>query len=338
MGIGWDQDAGAGVARTGRPDVDLDATALQFTGTSCSTWRSTTTSRRATDRSSTSGTTRPAAARATTSRSSSTWRRCTGRSTRSCSWSAATRPLAVVGRERLLPAGRRRVRTRSWRGSRSPSRCTDTGAVLALLRRTPSGMDAERGRRGRADHGADAGAGEAEPLPVLAQPSSSRPRARRRTRACRRPRSRSCSWTISCLPAGRSVTLAEADVRAQPAVDRHRGGETDLLEAVVEPRARASRALKTCWPKRGQQADSVRKPWAMVSPNGPARRALHVDVDPLVVVGRVGERGDAVLVDGEPVAGAEVASPPAAATSSRVVKVRMASSVLGLLRRHQSAA
>jgi tellurium resistance protein TerZ len=33
MGIGWDKDAGAGVARTGRPDVDLDATALQFTGT-----------------------------------------------------------------------------------------------------------------------------------------------------------------------------------------------------------------------------------------------------------------------------------------------------------------
>jgi stress response protein SCP2 len=32
MGIGWDKDAGAGVARTGRPEVDLDATALQFTG------------------------------------------------------------------------------------------------------------------------------------------------------------------------------------------------------------------------------------------------------------------------------------------------------------------
>ena len=32
MGIGWDQDTGAGVARTGRPDVDLDATALEFTG------------------------------------------------------------------------------------------------------------------------------------------------------------------------------------------------------------------------------------------------------------------------------------------------------------------
>jgi tellurium resistance protein TerZ len=32
MGIGWDKDAGAGYARTGRREVDLDATALQFTG------------------------------------------------------------------------------------------------------------------------------------------------------------------------------------------------------------------------------------------------------------------------------------------------------------------
>ena len=32
MGIGWDKDAGAGLARTGRPEVDLDATALEFTG------------------------------------------------------------------------------------------------------------------------------------------------------------------------------------------------------------------------------------------------------------------------------------------------------------------
>jgi stress response protein SCP2 len=33
LGIGWDHDAGAGVARTGRPEVDLDATAVQFSGT-----------------------------------------------------------------------------------------------------------------------------------------------------------------------------------------------------------------------------------------------------------------------------------------------------------------
>ncbi len=32
MGLGWDSDAGAGIARTGRPQVDLDATALEFTG------------------------------------------------------------------------------------------------------------------------------------------------------------------------------------------------------------------------------------------------------------------------------------------------------------------
>lgn len=32
MGIGWDQDSGAGLARTGRAQVDLDATALQFAG------------------------------------------------------------------------------------------------------------------------------------------------------------------------------------------------------------------------------------------------------------------------------------------------------------------
>jgi stress response protein SCP2 len=32
MGLGWDSDAGAGLARTGRPEVDLDATALEFTG------------------------------------------------------------------------------------------------------------------------------------------------------------------------------------------------------------------------------------------------------------------------------------------------------------------
>ncbi len=32
MGIGWDKDRTAGAASSGRPDVDLDATALQFAG------------------------------------------------------------------------------------------------------------------------------------------------------------------------------------------------------------------------------------------------------------------------------------------------------------------
>ena len=44
----------------------------------------------------------------------------------------------------------------------------------------------------------------------------------------------------------------------------------------------------------------------MVPPNGPGRRALLVDVDPLVVVGGVGEQVDPVLVDLDPVGGAEL--------------------------------
>ena len=33
MGLGWDREPGAGFAVTGLPDVDLDATAVQFAGT-----------------------------------------------------------------------------------------------------------------------------------------------------------------------------------------------------------------------------------------------------------------------------------------------------------------
>ena len=44
----------------------------------------------------------------------------------------------------------------------------------------------------------------------------------------------------------------------------------------------------------------------MVPPNGPSRRTLDVDVDPLVVVGRVGELVDPVLVDRQPLGGADL--------------------------------
>ena len=50
----------------------------------------------------------------------------------------------------------------------------------------------------------------------------------------------------------------------------------------------------------------MRKPWAIVVPKGPVAARFGVDVDPLVVAGRLGEAVDAVLVDLEPVAGAEV--------------------------------
>ena len=38
----------------------------------------------------------------------------------------------------------------------------------------------------------------------------------------------------------------------------------------------------------------------------PRRRAVDVDVDPLVVAGRLGELVDPVLLDGQPLAGAEI--------------------------------
>ncbi len=44
----------------------------------------------------------------------------------------------------------------------------------------------------------------------------------------------------------------------------------------------------------------------MVAPNGPEAARVRVDVDPLVVAGRVGEGVDALLVDQQPVAVAEM--------------------------------
>ena len=57
-------------------------------------------------------------------------------------------------------------------------------------------------------------------------------------------------------------------------------------------------------------SDSVRKPCAMVVPNGPGRRAHRVDVDPLAVAGRLGEAVDARLVDRDPVADADLLADP----------------------------
>ena len=52
--------------------------------------------------------------------------------------------------------------------------------------------------------------------------------------------------------------------------------------------------------------DKVRKPCAMVVPNGPALARSAIDVDPLVVVGRVGEELDPLLGDLDPVADGDV--------------------------------
>ena len=92
MGLGWDKKPGAGLHRERTRRTSTSTRRRSSTpATSCSTWRSSTTSRPATGPSSTSATTSAAAARATTSRSPSTWPRSTHASTRCCSWSAATR-------------------------------------------------------------------------------------------------------------------------------------------------------------------------------------------------------------------------------------------------------
>jgi hypothetical protein len=52
--------------------------------------------------------------------------------------------------------------------------------------------------------------------------------------------------------------------------------------------------------------DKVMKPCAIGAPNGPRLRPLDVDVDPLVVVGGVGEELDPRLGDLDPVAVGDV--------------------------------
>ena len=165
MGIGWDKDAGAGVARTGRPEVDLDATALQFAGGPAlrpgllqqpdDPRRLGRAPRRQPDRQ-----------RRGRRRGDhwSTWPGCTGRSTRSCSWSAATRATRWSGSPTPTAGWSTTRPTRSWRGSRSRSRVKETGAVLARCGVRRIRLGAARGRRGRGDHGADPGAGQADPV------------------------------------------------------------------------------------------------------------------------------------------------------------------------------
>ena len=56
---------------------------------------------------------------------------------------------------------------------------------------------------------------------------------------------------------------------------------------------------------RTGSSDSVRKPCAIVAPKGPVAARSGIDVDPLVVARRVGERVDALLVDLHPLRGAQ---------------------------------
>ncbi len=166
MGIGWDKDRGAGIARTGRPDVDLDATALQFTGRQLFDLAfynnlktrdgsvehhgdNQTGSGEGDDEQILVDLSKVHAPVDTIVFLVSSYQG------HSLEWvaNAYCRLVDEDSDEELA----RFTLTMS---------VTDTGAVLALLRRTSDGVGAQRGRRGRADHRADAGAREAQPLPL----------------------------------------------------------------------------------------------------------------------------------------------------------------------------
>ena len=112
-------------------------------------------------------------------------------------------------------------------------------------------------------------------------------RSRRRRRACPGPRSRWCA-RVSCLPAGRSVTSPIVDVAADPGADPDRVGEADLVDAVVELGAGRLEGEDLAAEARDQRQREVAVRDGAAERAG--RRALDVDVDPLVVAGRVGER------------------------------------------------
>src|SRR5438105_1066916 len=85
--------------------------------------------------------------------------------------------------------------------------------------------------------------------------------------------------------------------------DLHRRREAHPVEPVVDAHPHAVDLEQPC----GQGRDQGERQEAMGdrSPKGSLLGALHIDVDPLVVTGRVGELVDAVLVDLQPPALAE---------------------------------
>ena len=107
------------------------------------------------------------------------------------------------------------------------------------------------------------------------------------------------------LLAGRQVgDVGDRDGAADPRADPDRVGEAHLVDAVVQLRARRlQREHRAAQPRdQGEREVAVGDGAA----EGPRLRALHVDVDPLVVAGRVGEPVDPVLLDRDPLRGPEL--------------------------------
>lgn len=109
------------------------------------------------------------------------------------------------------------------------------------------------------------------------------------------------------LKAGRELgDLAEGDDGTDAGADQDGRGESHLVEAIVELRSRCLQRVDAHPEIREQRQGQVAV--GDGAPERPLLGPLHVDVDPLVVTGGVGERVDPVLVDLQPFAGTDLAA------------------------------
>ena len=119
------------------------------------------------------------------------------------------------------------------------------------------------------------------------------------------------------------VNRRERDSRADSRTGRHRRHEPHAVESVVEGHARAVDRDRVAHQRaeQRQRQESVRDRRAE---RRVGLRALRIDMDPLMVAGRVGKGVDAILRDHEPVADAtsRPTSPPRCARSTTVMEYR----------------
>ena len=156
MGLGWDKNRTAGFIGSGAPDVDLDATAVQYAGGQLFDLAFYNNLQTRTGRSCTSATTSPAAARATTRRITVDLGRVHGPGGHDrLPGEQLPGPLARVDRQRLLPAGRRRRRRRRR-----------AGAVHAHRRRTRDRAGDGQAVPGRRTSGGSARSARGSPVTV----------------------------------------------------------------------------------------------------------------------------------------------------------------------------
>ena len=117
------------------------------------------------------------------------------------------------------------------------------------------------------------------------------------------PPSRSIVVTTTiCSPPATSSTDATVDSRADPRPDRHGRRKPHLVGAVVDAhpgRRESGECLREQRGAEGERQEPVRDR----RPERSLGRAYRIDVDPLMVVGRVREGVDALLGDLEPVEG-----------------------------------